>query len=72
MVKVLQSDVLAWIAPLPPLSAQTAMVECRQCSAQQFRSMTMEVTGSLLMLSERHAGLVTALVTGRIPLANMT
>ncbi|MGB7987886.1 MAG: type I restriction-modification system subunit M N-terminal domain-containing protein [Candidatus Methylophosphatis roskildensis] len=71
MVKVSQGHVLDWLTPLPPLSEQTEIVNCLQRAEERFQSMTRQVSASLALLSERRAALITAAVTGQIPLEVM-
>jgi type I restriction enzyme S subunit len=71
MVKVSQGHVLDWLTPLPPLSEQTEIVDHLKRAEKQFQSLTSEVSASLSLLSERRAALITAAVTGQIPLEEM-
>jgi type I restriction enzyme, S subunit len=71
MVKVSQGHVLDWLTPLPPLSEQTEIVDHLKRAEDQFQSLTSEVSASLSLLSERRAALITAAVTGQIPLEEM-
>lgn len=72
MVKVSQGHVLDWLTPLPPLSEQTEIVNRIQRAEAQFQSMTREVSSSLALLSERRAALISAAVSGQLPLEEMT
>lgn len=72
MVKVSQGHVLDWQTPLPPLSEQMEIVNYLRRAEERFESMTREVSSSLSLLSERRAALITATVTGQIPLEEMT
>ena len=72
MVKVSQGHVLDWLTPLPPLSEQTEIVDYLERAEERFQSLTREVSSSLSLLSERRAALITAAVTGQIPLEEMT
>ncbi len=72
MVKVSQGHVLDWLAPLPPLSEQTEIVDYLQRAEVRFQSMTQEVSSSLSLLSERRAALITAAVTGEIDVEGIT
>ena len=72
MVKVSQGHVLDWLTPLPPLSEQIDIVDRLQRAEARFHSMTKEIASSLSLLSERRAALITAAVTGQIPLEQMT
>lgn len=71
MVKVSQGHVLDWLAPLPPLSEQTEIVNYLQHSEERFQTMTTELSSSLSLLSERRAALITAAVTGQIAMEEM-
>lgn len=71
MVKVSQGHVSDWITPLPPLSEQAEIVEYLQRAEERFQSMTNEVISSLSLLSERRTSLITAAITGKIPLKEM-
>lgn len=72
MVKVSQGHVLDWLTPLPPLSEQTEIVDYLERAEERFQSLTREVSSSLSLLSERRAALITAAVSGQIPLEEMT
>lgn len=72
MVKVSQGHVLDWLTPLPPLSEQTEIVNRIQRTEARFQSMTREVSSSLALLSERRAALISAAVSGQLPLEEMT
>jgi len=71
MVKVSQGHVLDWLTPLPPYHEQVKIVECLERAEERFQSITREVYSSLSLLSERRAALITAAVTGQIPLEDM-
>ena len=72
MVKVSQGHVLDWQTPSPPPSEQIEIVDYLQRAEEPFQSMTRDVSSSLSLLSERRAALITAAVTGQIPLEDMT
>lgn len=72
MVKVSQGHVLDWLTPLPPLSEQIEIVKRLQHTEKRFQSVRSEISSSLSLLSERRAALITAAVTGQIPLEEMT
>lgn len=71
MVKVSQGHALNWLSPLPPLREQTEIVDYLERAEERFQSITREVSSSLSLLSERRAALITAAVTGQIPLEAM-
>ncbi len=71
MVKVSQGHVLDWLTPLPPLHEQVEIVECLERAEERFQSITREVSSSLSLLLERRTALITAAVTGQIPLEEM-
>jgi type I restriction enzyme S subunit len=71
MVKVSQGHALDWLSPLPPLREQTEIVDYLERAEERFQSITREVSSSLSLLSERRAALITAAVTGQIPLQEM-
>jgi len=72
MVKVSQGHVLDWMAPLPPLSEQTEIVHYLRRAEDRSQLTMKEVSSSLSLLSERRAAVITAAVTGQIPLEEMT
>lgn len=72
MVKVSQGHILDWLTPLPSLSEQAEIVNYLKRAESRFQSMTNEISTSLSLLSERRAALITAAVTGQIPLEEMT
>jgi type I restriction enzyme, S subunit len=72
MVKVSQGHVLSWLTLLPPLSEQAEIVGHLQRADDRFRSISRDVSSSLSLLSERRAALITAAVTGQIPIEAMT
>lgn len=72
MVKVSQGHVLDWLTPLPPLSEQREIVDYLRRAEERFQSVMREISSSLSLLSDRRAALITAAVTGQIPLEEMT
>lgn len=72
MVKVSQGHVLDWLTPLPPLSEQREIVNYLRHTEELFRSAMGEISSSLSLLSDRRAALITAAVTGQIPLEEMS
>lgn len=72
MVKVSQGHVLDWLTPLPPLSEQVEIANYLRRAEGRFRLMMTEISSSISLLSERRAALITAAVTGLIPLEAMT
>lgn len=71
MVKVSQGHVLDWLTPLPPLPEQVELVDHLKRADQRIQSVTRQISSSLSLLSERRAALITAAVTGQIPLQEM-
>jgi type I restriction enzyme S subunit len=71
MVKVSQGHVLDWLMPLPSISEQTEIVDHLNRAEDRFQSMTREVSSSVYLLSERRASLITAVVTGQMPIEEM-
>jgi type I restriction enzyme S subunit len=71
MVKVSQDHVLNWQAPLPPLPEQAEIVAHLQAAEARFQSVSTELAASVSLLAERRAALITAAVTGQIPLSEM-
>jgi type I restriction enzyme S subunit len=72
MVKVSKGHVLDWLTPVPPRHEQVDIVECLERAEERFQLITRKVSSSLYLLSERRVALVTAAVTGQIPLEEMT
>ncbi|GFE93827.1 restriction endonuclease subunit S [Acetobacter persici] len=72
MVKVSQGHVLDWMTPLPPLSEQEDIVNYLRHTEERAKLTKMEISSSLSLLSERRAALISAAVTGQIPLEEMT
>lgn len=58
--------------PLPPASEQRAIVEFLDRAAKKANPVRHGVTSSIALLKERRAALITAAVTGQIPLEEMT
>ena len=71
MVKVSQGHVLNWLVPLPPISEQVEILEYLRREEQYFAAITKELKASVSLLTERRAALITAAVTGQIPLEAM-
>ncbi|MBV7459047.1 MULTISPECIES: restriction endonuclease subunit S [unclassified Acidovorax] len=71
MVKVSQGHVLDWMTPLPPLTEQREIMNYLRRAEARSQSMTGAVSSSLSLISERRAALITAAVTGQIPLEEM-
>jgi type I restriction enzyme S subunit len=71
MVKVSQGHVMDWLTPLPPLFEQEEIMNLLRCADEGFQSVEREVSSSLTLLAERRAALITAAVTGKIPLEEM-
>lgn len=72
MVKVSQGHVMNWLTPFPPLSEQMKIVNFLDCAEEKFRSISSEICCSLSLLSERRTAVITAAVTGQLPLREMT
>jgi type I restriction enzyme S subunit len=72
MVKVSQGHVLDWLTPLPPLFEQVEIMNYLRRTEERFQSIAREVSSSLSLLSDRRAALISAAVTGQIPLEEMT
>jgi type I restriction enzyme S subunit len=72
MVKVSQEHVLNWYAPLPPLAEQAEIATHLQYADARFQSTSAAVATSISLLAERRAALITAAVTGQMPLEEMT
>ncbi len=71
MVKVSQGHVLDWHIPLPPLAEQAAIVSQIQASEIKSGAIQSMHSKSINLLKERRAALITAAVTGQIPLEEM-
>ncbi len=71
MVKVSQGHVLDWQMTLPPLSEQKELVTYLRKVEIRFNAVTSEVSASVSLLTEHRASLITATVTGQIPLEEM-
>lgn len=72
MVKVSQGHVLAWQAPVPPIAEQREIVTQIQTAENKSEALCNELSESIYLLKERRAALITAAVTGRIPVEEMT
>lgn len=72
MVKVSQTHVLEWLTPLPPLNEQLEIIYYLRKQESHQELVSKQVTSSMVLLSERRAGLITDAVTGQIPLEEMT
>lgn len=71
MVKVSQGHVLNWRIPLPPVSEQEAIVRKIKIAEEKSKVLLTEISGSIDLLKERRAALITAAVTGQIPVEEM-
>ncbi len=71
MVKVSQGHVFDWQTSLPPMSEQLEIVVQIQNAESQFEVIHKEISKSISLLTERRAALITAAVTGQIPLEEM-
>lgn len=65
------SNVKELPVPLPPIDEQRAIQQFLSGKEAQFESTHSEVLASLSLLAERRAALITAAVTGQIPLEEM-
>jgi type I restriction enzyme S subunit len=72
MVKVSQSHVLDWVTPLPPLAEQLEIINYLREKESQQELLTREISSSLELLIERRAALISAAVTGQIPVEEMS
>ena len=71
MVKVSQGHVLDWQAPIPPIIEQIEIVGKIQAAEIKSESLLSNLVGSISLLNERRAALITAAVTGQIPVEEM-
>lgn len=71
MVKVSQSHVLDWVTPLPPLAEQLEIINYLREKESHQELLSREVSSSLELLIERRAALITAAVTGQMPVEDM-
>ena len=72
MVKVSQSHVHDWVTPLPPLAEQLEIINYLRVKESHKELLSREVSSSLELLIERRAALITAAVTGQIPMEEMS
>ncbi len=71
MVKVSQGHVLDWLTPLPPLFEQEEIMNYLRRADGRFQSLEREISSSLALLSDRRSALISAAVSGQIPLEVM-
>jgi type I restriction enzyme S subunit len=71
MVKVSQGHVMDWLTPLPPLFEQGEITSYLRRADGRFQSLEREISSSLALLSDRRFALISAAVTGQIPLEEM-
>lgn len=72
MVKVSQSHVVDWVTPLPPLAEQLEIINYLREKESHQELLSREVSSSLELLIERRAALITAAVTGQMPVEEMS
>jgi len=60
------------IVPLPPITMQQEIVEEMAKEQSRFDGLTLQISNSLALMKEHRAALITAAVTGQIPLEEMT
>lgn len=60
------------IVPLPSMKAQQEIVDAMAQEQSRFDGLTLQISNSLALLKERRTALITAAVTGQIPLEAMT
>jgi type I restriction enzyme, S subunit len=60
------------VVPLPPMNTQEEIVTTLAREQSRFDALTAEVRSSVTLMKERRAALITAAVTGQIPLEGMT
>jgi Restriction endonuclease S subunits len=60
------------VVPLPPMKAQEDIVSALTREQSRFDALTSQIRSSLTLMKERRAALITAAVTGQIPLEEMT
>jgi restriction endonuclease S subunit len=60
------------IVPLPPMSQQREIVEAMANKQARFDGLTLQIRDSVAVMKERRAALISAAVTGQIPLEEMT
>lgn len=71
MVKVSQGHVLDWQVPIPPIVEQIEIVDKIQAAEIKSVSLINNLVGSISLLHERRAALITAAVTGQILIEEM-
>jgi type I restriction enzyme S subunit len=71
MVKVSQGHVLDWLTPLPPHFEQEEIMNLLRSADEEYQLVERKVSSSLTLLAERRAALITAAVTGQIPIKEM-
>lgn len=71
MVKVSQGHVLDWQAPVPPIVEQIEIVGKIEAAEMKSEALLTYLVGSIFLLKERRAALITAAVTGQIPVEEM-
>lgn len=71
MVKVSQGHVLDWQAPIPPFVEQIEIVSYIQAAEIKAELLVNKLVGSISLLNERRAALITAAVTGQNPVEEM-
>ena len=59
------------VVPLPPIAEQEEIVSALAREQSRFDMLTAEISRSLTLMKERRAALITAAVTGQIPLEEM-
>ena len=59
------------IVPLPSMKAQQEIIDAMQKEQFRFDGLTSQISNSLALMKERRAALITAAVTGQIPLTEM-
>lgn len=60
------------VVPLPPMKTQEDIVAALTREQSRFDALTSQIRSSLALMKERRAALITAAVTGQIPLEEMT
>ena len=60
------------IVPLPPMKTQHEIVDAMAREQARFNGLASQISDSLALMKERRAALITAAVTGQIPLEEMT
>lgn len=72
MVKVSQDHVLDWVTPLPPLAEQRGIINHLREKESHQELLSREISSSLELLIERRAALITAAVTGQMPVEEIS